>query len=372
MAGDRSRLVVLSSIVRNPDENPFAEWLMSSLGDGIDARWFRWRTALVGRYDLFHVHWPEYLFGSPNSAKAIAKSLLGFALLARLFILRTPVIQTVHTQNPYDDVAWVVKLQSRLLSRRTVFHIFLNESPENDVTDGAVILLGRYPARPSKGAPTPGRTRLLTFGLLRAYKGIEDLLSAFRGLDGDALELAIIGDPTEAAYAASLARLAELDPRVELTPQRVDDDRLAFEVASADLVVLPYTTMYNSSTLLYALDHRVPVLATRSPSTIPLQDEIGDAWLFLFDGTLTTDSLSAAIESLDHRGDARHPPPDLRRRDWATIGRLHASLFRFAVATPRRRRNPREWRRWLRRCVESDPEFGAHSALNRSADGRQE
>jgi beta-1,4-mannosyltransferase len=354
------------TIARDPDANPFGARLYSSIPSTVEPHWFSWRRALIGRYDILHVHWPEYLFGTPSRMKAPFKAIAGFALLARLFIFRVPVLQTVHTRRPYDDPSWVVRMQSRMLRRRTVFRIYLNESPENDLAQGAVILLGRYPTKETRSPSAPnGSTHLLLFGLLRAYKGIEDLLGAVRQLGDDSLRLTIMGSPTKEAYGAALTQSVDDDPHVELTARRVTDRELASALDAANLVVLPYKEMYNSSALLLALDRLVPVLATSSPANVAIQREVGDAWLMLFTGVLDAPTLRAAIETLSGRAPDRTMPPDLSRRDWPTIGALHAALYEFVFTTPRGRRNPREWRRYLRQRVEADPAFTGHSMLNR-------
>jgi glycosyltransferase involved in cell wall biosynthesis len=74
----------------------------------------------------------------------------------------------------------------------------------------------------------------LFFGLLRPYKGIETLLTAWCGIE-DA-ELWIVGRPR--MPLEPLHRLAP--PGVRFVPRYVDEGELAACFARADLVVLPY------------------------------------------------------------------------------------------------------------------------------------
>jgi glycosyltransferase involved in cell wall biosynthesis len=77
---------------------------------------------------------------------------------------------------------------------------------------------------------------VLFFGLLRAYKGVETLLRAWRGID-DA-ELWIVGRP----FGVELERLRALaPPGVRFVPRFVSDAEAAALFRRADVVVLPYT-----------------------------------------------------------------------------------------------------------------------------------
>ena len=50
----------------------------------VEVQYFSWRTALLGRYDVFHVHWPEVLVRGRTRWRAMARSLLFVLVLARL------------------------------------------------------------------------------------------------------------------------------------------------------------------------------------------------------------------------------------------------------------------------------------------------
>jgi glycosyltransferase involved in cell wall biosynthesis len=80
---------------------------------------------------------------------------------------------------------------------------------------------------------------VLFFGLLRPYKGVEELLSAWRQLPsalGDSARLWIVGHPR-----MPLAPLEAAAPDgVRFVPRFVSDSELAACFDRADLVVLPY------------------------------------------------------------------------------------------------------------------------------------
>ena len=101
---------------------------------------------------------------------------------------------------------------------------------------------------------------VLMFGLMRPYKGIDVLLDAWRGVDGQApikgAELWIVGMPKMdvSALRASAPVGVRFDPRF------VDDDELPAYFERADLVVLPYLQADQSGVLFTALAFGKPLL----------------------------------------------------------------------------------------------------------------
>jgi glycosyltransferase involved in cell wall biosynthesis len=105
--------------------------------------------------------------------------------------------------------------------------------------------------------PPPFETELpvvLCFGLMRPYKGIDLLLSAWRGIE-DA-ELWIVGMPR-----MDIAPLRAMAPAgVRFVARFVDDGELPACFRRADLVVLPYREIDQSGVLFTALAFARPLL----------------------------------------------------------------------------------------------------------------
>ena len=107
---------------------------------------------------------------------------------------------------------------------------------------------------------TNGRPVVLMFGLMRPYKGIDVLLDAWRGVDGEApiedAELMIAGMPRMDISALRAAAPAN----VSFDPHFVGDDELPAYFQRADLVVLPYLQADQSGVLFTALAFGKPLL----------------------------------------------------------------------------------------------------------------
>ncbi len=98
---------------------------------------------------------------------------------------------------------------------------------------------------------------ILCFGLLRPYKGIEDLLAAFRRIRG--AELWIVGNPR--MDVEPLRRLAEEAPgRVRIVNRFVEDAEVPAIFRRADVVALPYLDAEHSGVLYTGLAFGKPLV----------------------------------------------------------------------------------------------------------------
>ncbi len=118
-----------------------------------------------------------------------------------------------------------------------------------------------------KKAPRPGVVNLLFFGTIRPYKGLEDLLEVFNGLDAkevSGLWLTVVGETWEGCTEP--ARLIATSPhrdRITFVNDYVPDEVVGAAFAHADVVVLPYRRSSSSGPLHVAMDWGLPVIVTR-------------------------------------------------------------------------------------------------------------
>lgn len=341
-AAATSRIVVLQSIPAPDDTtNPYLVQLFRALPRDVETKYYSLRAALFARYDLFHVHWPEYLLRDPSRPRALFKRLGVCALLLRLWVTATPVVRTLHNLRPHEDGGWMERLLLRGLDRLTTRRIRINAADDDDGAAADTILHGHYRdwfAARRVPAAVPGR--VLYFGLIRPYKGVEALLDAFRGLPGSTLAgikptLRIVGNPSTQTMRETVQSACDTDPRIGALLRYVDDDVLAREIGEAQLVVLPYRQMLNSGALLLALSLSRPVLAPWSEANARLADEVGRGWVHLYRDELGADTLSTALHAL--RATPPQGSPDLSRRDWPALGRQHHATYLNALRTTGRR-----------------------------------
>ena len=338
-AGAR-RLRVLQSVRGpRPTTNPYVVQLVRALGEHVDVRPFTWWTALLWRYDVLHVHWPEVVVDRRNRLRRLSAVAAFHLVLLRCRLRRTAVVRTAHNLRPHEEVrdratAGVL----RACDRATTWWVRLNDhTPTPGGAPATTVPHGHYVdwfARHAREPAVP--RRLASVGLLRPYKGVDELLAAFGDLDDPQASLVVAGRPVTEDIGAQVRAAAARDPRVVVDLRHVDDADLVRWTTSASLVALPYRQMHNSGAALLALSLGRPVLVPANPVTDALAAEVGSAWVHRFTGPLTAEVLRSTLADVASLGaDER---PDLRARDWGTGTRAHLAVYRAAVGRAHARR----------------------------------
>ncbi|HMJ33053.1 MAG TPA: glycosyltransferase family 4 protein [Baekduia sp.] len=211
-------------------------------------------VAAPGQPDVVHFQW-------------LTVQPLDVHLLPR----RRPTVLTAHDVLPREPRAGQLRAQRRLYERvdHTVVHsehgrarltqeLGLDPARVTTIPHGAFTHLAGLAARlpPELTDPGPDVPVVALTGLLRAYKGIDVLLDAWRRFGTDPPgELWIVGLPR-----MPLSDPAALPPGVRLVPRFVADAELAGVLRRADLVALPYREIDQSGVLYAALGLGRPLL----------------------------------------------------------------------------------------------------------------
>jgi len=115
-------------------------------------------------------------------------------------------------------------------------------------------------------APRPDVVNLLFFGLIRPYKGLEDLLRVFNSLTEDEaarLWLTVVGETWEGCtQPAELIAISPYAHRITFVNEYVPDEVVGAAFAHADVVVLPYRRSSSSGILHIAMSCGLPVVVT--------------------------------------------------------------------------------------------------------------
>lgn len=334
---DRLEALTVMHSMKAPGKNTtFATHMRGSNPPGVHVTFFDWSSALQTRYDVFHIHWPELLF-SGQGKKYAALALIRVPLLLRKFRReRVAVVRTLHNMKPHESGRRINTLLTNALDRVVTRYISLNRVTEGLPDGTQVILHGDYIEQFSGLPRNPVVSgRVLYFGLVRPYKGIDALVSAFSSVAGPELSLRIVGRPNSPEMTNLVRDAERQDPRVSSHLEFVDDADLVREISEAELVVLPYKEMHNSGSLLVALSMGRPVLTRDSPVNRSIREEIGEEWMRFFTGDLDDQQLKDALEWVRASSSERSSTPAFDGRDWATVGRKHAELYRDAVSEVR-------------------------------------
>jgi len=252
-----------------------------------------------------------------------------------------PVVLTVHDTTPMHDAARSA-LQTVGTSRALAAadHLVVHTEFSRNELGSAGLELGRITVVPlgqmaPVSATAGGRAgegdedgdgedvRLLVFGRIRPYKGVDVLLSA----------LARMGEPQRRRVRVHIAGspLMDMEPlyrqaqelgvagQVRWSPRFLDDGEVAACFAEADVAVLPYRDVDASSSLGVALAEGLPVIASRIGGFAELLTHGEDALLFEVDDA---DGLAGCIEEM--------LDPDRRRAIAAGAARLAGTVPTWA------------------------------------------
>ena len=118
---------------------------------------------------------------------------------------------------------------------------------------------------PVRTAPE-GALNLLFFGVIRPFKGLEDLVAAFEGLPADRIDeywLTVVGETWENwTLPLEMIERSPYRHRISVVNRYVHDDEVAAFFAGADAVVLPYHRSSASGPAHTAMSHGLPLVLT--------------------------------------------------------------------------------------------------------------
>ncbi len=185
---------------------------------------------------------------------------------------------------------------------------YADDLGDQELDDAAVTLV--------REAPRPDVVNILFFGLIRPYKGLEDLLAvfnAFSPVEAERYWLTVVGETWDGCTEP--ARLIESSPhrdRITFVNRYVPDDVASAAFHHADVVVLPYRRSSSSGTLHIAMSCGLPVVLT-SVGGLPEAATGYDGAFFVPPGDLA--ALRAGILRAAEVGDHRFSDP----RNWSDI-----------------------------------------------------
>jgi glycosyltransferase involved in cell wall biosynthesis len=218
------------------------------------------------------------------------------------------------------------QLRSTFLPRRARIAIAPHGPYDHYIGNGA----GSYRSNPAVAAvtqaPRPSAINILFFGLIRPYKGLEDLLAVFNGLseaEAQRFWLTVVGETWDGCIEP--ARLIETSPhrdRISFVNEYVHDEVAQAAFAHADIVVLPYRRSSSSGTLHIAMSCGLPIVVT-TVGGLPEAAGDYDGAVFVQPGDV--DMLRAGIMKASSMVGNRYRDP----RDWTDTVRAL-----FAVSRP--------------------------------------
>jgi glycosyltransferase involved in cell wall biosynthesis len=121
---------------------------------------------------------------------------------------------------------------------------------------------------------------LLSLGLIRPYKGIPELIDAFKKVSHDRAKLVIAGKATTADLRELISRKAAECENIMLIPEFIPDDEIQIYMNACDATVFAFRDIFTSGSVLLAMSFSRACIAPRKGCIADVLDHLGG---FLYD-----------------------------------------------------------------------------------------
>jgi glycosyltransferase involved in cell wall biosynthesis len=255
----------------------------------------------LNRYDIFHLHW-TFAFGLPSKNKLFlnfltrAFFLIYFILFLKLIkLLNFKLIWTVHEVIPIEEEfinsVWARRFLSKLCDAKIVHAKSsieemqkLGINTKNTYINPIGSYIGIYKNRITEESArkyfefNEKDFVFLFFGVIKPYKGVEDLLETFKQLikKRKNVRLLIAGK----CYNKDLKKMLnnykeELKEDVKIYTEYIKKDEIQYYFNCADVAVFPFKIITTSSTVILALSFGKPIICPKIGNLKELPENIG-------------------------------------------------------------------------------------------------
>ena len=279
------------------------------------------RNILRYKVKLLHMHWIDGYSGlsSRNRFKSIFKLIL-FKIDINLakYILNMKIVWTIHNLHSHECYYPSLEILSRkFFSKKANAIICHCDYAKNEFQKkfGAslkkihVINIGNYSNRyKNEISMEKAREHLnikrdqivfLIFGPIRQYKGIIDLINAFKEISRkEKVKLMIVGNPVNKLLTTNIINRTKDNKNFILKFGFVSEDEIQIYFNASDVVVFSYKKILTSAGILLAMSFGKPIIAPRLGCIPETLDEKG---AFLYNSQENKGLLLAAEKAIDNK-----------------------------------------------------------------------
>jgi len=232
----------------------------------------------VKRPDIIHLHWHySFIFSSKGYLRTLIKLLIFLVDLVKVKSAGCRLVWTIHNKHHHENLYPIidslsVKILSRLADAVEVKGKATKEFALRQIGVSPkklhVILHGNYIALRRKILIEECRSKLkidrervvfLYLGLIRPYKGVSELIEAFKPLEHALLIVA--GEVKNHLLEREIRRAAEGIPHIRLFLRFIETTELNELFATSDVFVAPYRDILTSGSIVLAMSFSKPVIA---------------------------------------------------------------------------------------------------------------
>lgn len=317
-------------------QNPYNWQLYCALqANGVDVYEYNLRNILTQKYEIFHIHWPDYQLSPKSTLECLVRIFYFLTVVCFAKMKGAKIVWTIHNLLSHERHHPILeKLFWRIFLVLLDGHLSLTEFnqrlarekyPILNQLHGDVVPLGHYrDVYPCSVSRDEARIRLgidldvkvlLFLGAIRPYKNVPHLIKTFRGIDRQDVILIVAGKTNDQNLENEIRIAAGEDRRVSLHLDFIPPVELQFYLKASDMMVLPYEDILNSASALLGLSFSVPVLVPDKGAMGELQQTFGEEWVRTYQGEFGREELMKALLS--------NPPLknelDISRYDWSIV-----------------------------------------------------
>ncbi len=284
------------------------------------------RLIFSRRYRILHIHWPHhYLLGTNSRTKCRIRIFSFYIFITIIKIFGKKIVYTVHNlsshENRYPDMQqWI----DRILYNNVDGFISLNqygtELLKNQVRSLKKQKIMYIPHPHYRGYYSDAITKeesreklgiidekfvFLFLGQIKAYKNLPNFIDAFNKLESDNKLLLIAGNVhIDVDY---LNKYVDYSSDIKFYNNFVEDDDMQVFLKAADLVVTPYTKIFNSGSVFLNLSFNKPTLAPDTSVFSELKSSFGSKLIKTYMGDISAEILGKNMnETIAEKNDGLH------------------------------------------------------------------
>jgi len=270
--------------------NPYQKLLSDSLSKenvhvsfGLDLRLFLTSRSCKKYWKpkVIHFHWLHPLIIAPSNAwKTILKSVtfIGELLILKLFGIK--MVWTVHNiVNHEKKFSFLESFFTKLFAifcneiivhsqfaKKEVIKIYkIKESlitvvPHGNYIDYYKNTISREQARQQLTLNKKDVVFLL-FGQIRSYKGVPELINAFKNLKSQQTKLLIIGKPRNNKMISDIQNECKKNKNIKAVLEFILKDEVQVYMNASDIIILPYRNVLTSGAAILTMSFAKPIIA---------------------------------------------------------------------------------------------------------------
>lgn len=315
-------------------------------GDTYFLPFVAWRMKL----DVIHIHWLDTFYWGKSTVRSALKLSLFITGLILLKLTGIEIVWTVHNLKRHECLnprlekictTAVIRLSHKLIVHCDVAKVKLIDSFPFISGEKVIVIphgnyIGQYDndirqteARKNLGISESSFV-FLFLGQVRAYKGVLDLIKAFKQLDEtEDVTLLIVGKVVKDSLGEEIQMHVGDSSKIRLNLSNIEDKDIQLYMNCADIVVFPYKNVLTSGAVILAMSFAKPCIASKVGC---IQDTLDSDGAYLYESDDQTGLFTALNEALNDKHRMRemgqHNYKTVKQWDWSTLAKDTHAVYR--------------------------------------------